>query len=143
MRFIWSAIVLSIAVVPPASVQERITQRTGPRVLFSAPLEDVPGMNLTVVELAPAPNPEPPSTAERHRRGHRHPGTVLVYVMQGALRLALEGGPVRVVRAGETFLEPPRAHHIIAENASATEPARAIAIMIVPQGEPLTVPEPE
>jgi len=139
----WCAIGLSIAVALPAAAQERATQRTGPTVLFSAPLEDMPGMNLTVVELASEPNPEPPSTAEHHRRGHRHPGTVLVYVTQGALRLALEGGPVQVVQAGETFLEPPRAHHIIAENASATEPAHAIAIMIVPEGEPLTVPEPE
>lgn len=96
-----------------------------------------------VVELASEPNPEPPSTAERHDQGHRHPGSVLVYVTQGALRLALEGEPVQVVQAGETFFEPPRAHHIIAENASATEHAHAIAIMIVPEGEPLTAPEPE
>jgi len=139
----WCAIVLSIAFALPAGAQERATRGTGPRVLFSVPLQDVPGMNLTVVELASGPNPEPPSTAERHGRGHRHPGSVLVYVTQGALRLALEGEPVQVVQAGETFFEPPRAHHIIGENASATEPARAIAVMIVPEGEPLTVPEPE
>jgi hypothetical protein len=35
-------------------------------------------------------------------------------------------------------LEPVGAHHIINENASATEPARAIAVMIVPEGAPLT-----
>ena len=34
-------------------------------------------------------------------------------------------------------------HHIIAENASATEPFRAIAMMIVPEEEPLTVAGPE
>ena len=140
----WCAVVLSIAVtLLPAAAQERAPQRTGPRVLFSVQLPEMQGMNLTVVELASAPNPEPPSTAERHRRGHRHPGPVLVYVTQGALRLALEGESVRVVHAGETFFEPPRAHHIINENASATEPARAIAVMIVPEGTPLTVPEPD
>jgi hypothetical protein len=135
--------VLSVAVAQPAGAQEPATQRTGPPVLFSVPLEDMPGMHLTVVELASGPNPAPPSTADHHRRGHRHPGSVLVYVTQGALRLALEGEPVQIVRAGETFFEPPRAHHIIAENASATEPSHAIAIMIVPEGEPLTVPDPE
>jgi quercetin dioxygenase-like cupin family protein len=138
------AVVLSIAVtLLPAAAQERAPQRAGPRVLFSVQLPDMPGMNLTVVELASAPNKEPPSTAERHRRGHRHPGPVLVYVTQGSLRLALEGQSVQVLHAGETFFEPPRAHHIISENASATEPARAIAVMIVPEGEPLTLPEPE
>lgn len=137
------AMVLSIAVALPAAAQERAAQRTGPRVLFSMPLQDMPGMSLTVVELASGPNPQPPSTAERHGRGHRHPGSVLVYVTQGALRMALEGEPVQIVHAGETFFEPPRAHHVISENASATEPSRAIAFMIVPEGEPLTVPEPE
>ena len=137
------ALVLSIAVALPVAAQESAAPRTGPRVLFSVQLPEMPGMSLTVVELASAPNPQPPSTAERHRRGHRHPGPVLVYVTQGALRLAVEGEPVQVVSAGETFFEPPRAHHIINENASATEPSRAIAVMIVPEGEPLSVPEPE
>ena len=68
---------------------------------------------------------------------------MLVYVTQGVLRLALEGEREQVVHAGETFFEPAHAHHIISENASATEPSRAIAVMIVPEGEPLTVPEPD
>ena len=134
------AIVLPSTVVPPATAQESATREAGPRVLFSMRLPDLPGMSLTVVELASAPNPAPASNAERHRPGHRHPGPVLVYVTEGALRLAIEGESVRVVQAGETFFEPPRAHHIISENASATEPARAIAVMIVPEGEPLSVP---
>jgi len=136
------ALVLS-AVALPGLAQESATQRTGPQVLFSVQLPEMPGMSLTVVELASAPNPATPSTAQQHRRGHRHPGPVLVHVTQGALRLAIEGEPVQVVRAGETFFEPSRAHHIINENASATEPSRAIAVMIVPEGEPLSVPEPE
>src|SRR5688572_11407411 len=85
------ALVLSISVALPVAAQESSAQRTGPRVLFSVQLPDMPGMSITVVELASAPNPEPPSTPERHRRGHRHPGPVLVYVTQGALRLAIEG----------------------------------------------------
>ena len=135
-------LVFSIAFALPVVAQESATQRTGSRVLFSMQLPEMPGMNLTVVELAQPPNPAPPSTAESHRRGHRHPGPVLVYVTHGALRLAIEGEPVQVVRAGETFFEPPRAHHIIGENSSATEPSRAIAVMIVPEGEALSVLEP-
>jgi hypothetical protein len=137
------AAAFSIAVAVPAATQQLAAGAPGPRVLFSAQLPEMPGMSLTVIELASAPNPEPPSTAERHRRGHRHPGPVLVYVTEGTLRLALEGEPVQVVRAGEAFFEPARAHHIIAENASATQASRAIAVMIVPEGEPLTALEPE
>jgi hypothetical protein len=110
--------------------------------LLQAPLADAPGKNLVVVELNLPPNPNPPSTAENHPRGHRHPGSVYVYVTDGAVRLAVEGGPVQVVEAGGSFFEAVGAHHIIAENASATEPARAIAVMIVPEGAPLTTPDP-
>jgi quercetin dioxygenase-like cupin family protein len=123
--------------VAASVAQERPAPR-GPATLFSTPLADVPGKNMVVVELTYAPNPDPPSTAEHHRRGHHHPGSVYVYVTQGAVRLGVEGEPVRVVKTGESFFEPPGAHHIINENASATEPARAIAVMIVPEGEPLT-----
>jgi hypothetical protein len=95
------------------------------------------------VRCAAALNPAPPSTAENHRRGHRHPGSVYVYVTQGAVRLGVEGQPVQVVQTGGSFFEPVGAHHIITENASATEPARAIAVMIVPEGAPLTTPDEE
>ena len=117
--------------------------RTAPATLFSAPLADAPGKQLVVVELRFAPNPSPPSTAANHPRGHHHPGSVYVYVTEGAVRLGVEGQPVQVVEAGGSFFEAVGAHHIITENASATEPARAIAVMIVPDGAPLTTPDPE
>ena len=149
---LWSVLVAGTAaafVVASAGVtaQEhgaaQAPARAGPPVLVTAPLADAPGKNLVVVELNLPPNPNPPSTAEHHPRGHRHPGSVYVYVTAGAVRLAVEGGPVQVVEAGGSFFEGVGAHHIIAENASATEPARAIAVMIVPEGAPLTTPDPE
>jgi hypothetical protein len=61
----------------------------------------------------------------------------LSFVISGAV----EGQQVPVVKAGGSFFEAAGAHHIIAENASATEPARAIAVTIVPDGAPLTTLE--
>ena len=66
-----------------------------------------------------------------------------VHVTHGAVRLGIEGQPAQVVQAGGSFFEPPGAHHIINENASATEPARAIAVMIVPDGAPLVTLDPQ
>ena len=59
------------------------------------------------------------------------------------MRLGVEGHPVQVVPTGGSFFEPVGAHQIITENASATEPARAIEVMIVPETVPLTTPDPE
>jgi quercetin dioxygenase-like cupin family protein len=114
-----------------------------PPTLFSGPLAEAPGHSLVVVELNFPPNAAAPSTSERHPLGHRHPGSVYVYVTQGAVRLGIEGQPVQVVRAGEIFFEPVGAHHIVSENASTTEPARALAFMIVPEGQPLTTRDKE
>jgi quercetin dioxygenase-like cupin family protein len=138
---------LLIALSASASAQEHgaahEAPRAGPPVLLQAPLADAPGKNLVVVELNLPPNPNPPSTAENHPRGHRHPGSVYVYVTEGAVRLAVEGEPVQVIEAGGSFFEAVGAHHIITENASTTEPARAIAVMIVPEGAPLVTPDEE
>jgi quercetin dioxygenase-like cupin family protein len=65
---------------------------------------------------------------------------VYVYVTQGTVKLGIDGEPVRLVHAGESFFEPMGALHTIGENASATEPAAAIAVMIVPDGAPLVTP---
>jgi quercetin dioxygenase-like cupin family protein len=104
--------------------------------IFSSPLQDVPGKNLVVVSL------EFPIKSSRPFIPHRHPGSVYVYVTKGTARLGIEGQPVQEVHAGQSFFEPPGALHTVSESASATEPATAIAVLIVPDGAPLLTTEP-
>jgi quercetin dioxygenase-like cupin family protein len=106
-----------------------------PGVIFSAPLADVPGHDLVVVDLK-----FPPTTNSDRGGGHRHPGSVYVYVTEGTLRLGIEGQPIQEVRKGQSFFEPPGVLHTAAESASSTEPASAIAVMIVPKGAALVMP---
>jgi quercetin dioxygenase-like cupin family protein len=111
-----------------------------PGLIFSRELADVPGKNLVVVALEYPPNsPEQPKPP-RQSMGHRHPGSVYVYVVKGTMRLGIEGEPVQVVPAGKSFFEPVGAIHTVAESASATEPASAIAVLIVPDGAPIVTP---
>jgi quercetin dioxygenase-like cupin family protein len=104
-------------------------------VIFSTPLQDIPGKNLVASRLVF------PATSKHIPVDHRHPGSVYVYVTRGTLRLGIQGEPVREVHAGESFFEPPGALHTVAESASPTESAEAIAVLIVPNGAPLTTPE--
>jgi quercetin dioxygenase-like cupin family protein len=70
---------------------------------------------------------------------HLHPGDELVYVLEGAIDLEVEGKrPVRLT-AGEIYYQPPDQVHS-ARNASATEKGRLLAIWIVDKGRPLVVP---
>jgi quercetin dioxygenase-like cupin family protein len=112
------------------------TSHNHSNVIFSAPLQDVPGKQLIVVALELKPRGKQASVP------HRHPGSVYVYVTQGTARLGLDGQPVQEVHAGQSFFEPPGALHTVAESASETEPAMAIAVMIVPNGAPLLTVEP-
>jgi quercetin dioxygenase-like cupin family protein len=132
------AALLSFAIgAHPASAQGPESEAPpGPPILFSAPLPEMPGMRLVVVGLTLAPRRDEGSAI-----GHRHPGSVYVHVTEGTARLGLEGEPVREVRAGEGFFEPAGALHTVMESASATDPASAIAVMIVPEGAPLLTPE--
>ena len=116
---------------------EQLAQSPG--VIFARALEDVPGRNLVVValEFPPRASPKPPS---QQCSGHRHPGSTYVYVTKGTMRLGIEGEPVRVVHAGESFFEPANALHTVAESASSTEAASAIAILILPEGAPILTP---
>ena len=72
---------------------------------------------------------------------HRHPasGFVFAYVLSGTIRSQVEGEPLRVYNAGQSWIEPPNAHHLVSANASKTKPARLIAYIIADDGAEATV----
>jgi quercetin dioxygenase-like cupin family protein len=72
---------------------------------------------------------------------HRHPasGSVFAYVLSGSIRSQVEGEPLGVYSAGQSWTEPPNSHHIVSANASKTEPARLIAFVIADDGVQVTV----
>jgi quercetin dioxygenase-like cupin family protein len=99
--------------------------------VFGAALPNVPGKRLTAVVVDYAPGSASPV--------HHHAGSVFVHVLAGAVRSQVTGGPVTVYRAGESFFEPPGGQHLVSENASATEPARLLAVFVADEGATLTV----
>jgi quercetin dioxygenase-like cupin family protein len=101
--------------------------------LFSEKLPNVPGKTLTVVEVDYRPG--------GFSAPHCHPasGFVFAYVVSGTIRSQVEGGPLRVYRAGQSWTEPPNAHHLVSANASKTTPARLIAYIIADHGAQPTI----
>jgi quercetin dioxygenase-like cupin family protein len=62
--------------------------------------------------------------------------------MSCLIRSQVDTEPTRVYRAGETWFENPGAHHRVSENASETEPARLLAVIIVNAADTeLTIPD--
>lgn len=72
--------------------------------------------------------------------GHRHPGPVLGYVVEGQMRFAINNEPEKVLPVGGTFFEPSGAVHTTNGSARADGPTRALVFMLVPKGSPLTSP---
>ncbi|MCG7400078.1 MULTISPECIES: cupin domain-containing protein [Caballeronia] len=73
---------------------------------------------------------------------HRHPGSIFAYVLEGRVTSQLEGGSAKTYGPGESWYEPPGAHHIVSKNASATKPAKLLVFAIVGDGDPVKQPIP-
>lgn len=72
--------------------------------------------------------------------GHRHPGPVLGYIVEGQMRFAINHEAERVLPVGATFFEPSGAVHTTNGSARADGPTRAVVFMLVPKGAPLSAP---
>jgi quercetin dioxygenase-like cupin family protein len=107
---------------PPARVAELLTRA----------LDDLPGKEVTMlsVEYLPGGASLP----------HRHDAHVFVYVLEGSLRMQLDGGEVRTLGPGEVFYEGPGDVHRLSANASATEPAKFLAVVLKDRGRALSRP---
>jgi quercetin dioxygenase-like cupin family protein len=98
-------------------------------VVFDQELPNVPGKSLRAVLVEYAPGAGSPS--------HRHPTSAFIYarVLEGAIRSKVNDGPERTYRTGESWVEKPGDHHQVSKNASATEPAKLLAIFVVDTGD--------
>jgi quercetin dioxygenase-like cupin family protein len=73
------------------------------------------------------------------RGTHRHPAGAYVYVIEGSVIFGLGDGEPVVLKAGESFYEPPGALHSVSRNASEDLPASLIAFFVLSEGESATV----
>jgi quercetin dioxygenase-like cupin family protein len=109
--------------VNPCSAQAVDAPRETVTPAFAHAIANVPGKTLTALIVTYAPGAKTPA--------HRHGQSFVVgYVLEGAIRSKLDNGEERVYRAGESWTEKPGARHSVSENASATEPAKLMALLV-------------
>jgi len=71
---------------------------------------------------------------------HRHNAQALVYVLEGSVVMQLKGGQQVTLTPGQTFYEGPDDVHVIDRNASGTQPAKFLVVLIKDKGAPAVVP---
>jgi quercetin dioxygenase-like cupin family protein len=98
-------------------------------LVYDHVLPNVPGKSIKGVTVEYPPGGTSPA--------HTHPGSAFIYatVLEGAIRSQVNDGPAKVYHAGENFSENPGDRHMVSENASATEPARLLAVFVVNSSE--------
>ena len=75
-------------------------------------------------------------------KAHEHPGAIFAYVLEGAVVSQLEGGPRTTYAKGQSWYEPPLAHHVVSQNASDKDPATLLVFSLGKEADPLTRPMP-
>lgn len=129
--------ILALTVTMSAAVPVMAQQAppaTKVTALLKEVLADVPGREVTMITLD-----IPPGGGSAP---HRHPGHhVFGYVLEGSYKLKLDQGEEKILTKGQTFYEAPGQLHAVSANASATEPAKVLAVIVAESGKPVTVPE--
>ena len=95
-------------------------------------LADMTGKEGTVLTVEYAPGAASES--------HFHPGSVFAYVLEGAVVSQLDGEKPMTYTKGQSWYESPKKPHIVSKNASETEPAKLLVVLLSQEGESLKVP---
>src|ERR1700746_566435 len=100
--------------------------------LMSKDLTNLPGKEglMIIVEY-------PPGSSDPI---HRHNAHAFLYVLEGSIVMQVRGGKEVTLTPGQTFYEGPNDIHTVGRNASTTEPAKFIVVLLKDKGAPVLVP---
>ncbi|GAA1700633.1 cupin domain-containing protein [Kribbella yunnanensis] len=104
-------------------------------VLLQQALPTVEGKTFTsqIVDFAPG------AAAPAHRHGQAF---VYAYVLKGSVRSQVDANPGITYRQGENWFEDPGAHHVVAANASKSDPAKLLVVYVSTTGDSLQTNDP-
>ena len=109
--------------LPPPQVMPLMTQA----------LADQPGKEAVLMTVEYPPGGGDPV--------HRHNAHGFIYVLEGSIVMGVRGGESVTLKPGQTFYEGPKDIHTVGRNASLTEPARFLVVLLKNKGEPIFIPE--
>ena len=122
-----AALVLLCLITGAAMAQE-------PQVtpLMSKDLAEYPGKEVLMITVEHAPGGS--------NAIHRHNAHAFLYVLEGSVVMQLKGGKEVTLTPGQTFYEGPDDVHLVDRNASSTQPAKFLVVLIKNKGAPALVP---
>ena len=100
--------------------------------LMSKDLTENPGKEVLMITVEYPPGASDPI--------HRHNAQAFVYVLEGSIVMQLKGEQQVTLTPGQTFYEGPDDVHVVDRNASSTQPAKFLVVLIKNKGAPAVVP---
>jgi quercetin dioxygenase-like cupin family protein len=100
--------------------------------LMQKDLPDVAGKEMLMITVEYPPGSVDPI--------HRHDAYAFVYVLQGSIVMQVRGGKEVTLGPGQTFYEGPNDVHTVGRNASTTEPAKFIVVLLKKKGVDVVLP---
>ncbi|HEU4486113.1 MAG TPA: cupin domain-containing protein [Povalibacter sp.] len=116
------------AVAPGANAADAIVTP-----LLTRSLPEFPGKEAQMIRVDYPPGAVDPV--------HRHHAHALVYVLEGSIVMQVKGGQEVTLTPGQTYYEAPGDLHVVGRNASKTEPAAFIVVLLKDQGAPVLTVE--
>jgi quercetin dioxygenase-like cupin family protein len=138
MRLSWMiGAALYLAVLPFAHAQDlqptqAVRPPPGSNLVMRSPLAGVPDMEVIVSDVVIPPNGQVPR--------HYHPGQEFLYLIEGTAIHVEEGKPDLPLKAGDSYVIPPRAIH---SPRGGPDGARAIVFRVHIAGQPERIDVPE
>ncbi len=123
MKLLAASLVLVFSI--PAFAQDDAV-----KALFQRDVADVTNQEILVLEVTYPPGNKSSS--------HRHNAHTIVYVLEGSVTMAVEGGEIKTLGPGEVFYESPADVHSVSANASETEPAKILVFFLKGKGAATT-----
>ena len=126
------AVITAALLAPPTASAQTTAPQSSRKILMTKDLSDFPGKEalVYVIEYPPGTNNVP----------HRHDAHVFLHILEGELNAQVKGGPLTVLKAGDTYYESPDDIHVVSRNPSSTVTAKAILFMVHKKGAALSTP---
>jgi quercetin dioxygenase-like cupin family protein len=122
----------ALSVVAVVDAEHKPSQEANATPLTSKVLPDFPGKEVVMLTVTYPPG--------HSGAVHRHNADGFIYVLEGSVEMAVNGGEPVTLGPGQTFYEGPNDIHTIGRNASKTRPAKLLVFLIKDKDAPISVP---
>ena len=123
-----------VALLSFATTAQQAPSPPGPIVtpVMSKDLSDLPGKEALMLSVEYPPGGADPV--------HRHDAHGFIYVLEGSVVMGVKGGKEVTLTPGQTFYEGPKDIHTVGRNASTTQPAKFLVLLIKKKGVEAVLP---